>query len=187
MKRKRKSKVFLQELRNLIDALKNMKPGETHVLSINANFGNYQLVIGPQPRRRRPSSRSKQGSKQSEDARAVEINGQIYHLFATPVEVRAHPSKEQILDNLKDTVIMRGVSIHLKDPKGDGMHLKALPNRENGLHAREYINLAGNKGARIIDRVEHDEEISFETYQLIQEDILTSLKKHKDESLESVD
>ncbi|MFH1830176.1 MAG: hypothetical protein ABH871_05315 [Pseudomonadota bacterium] len=178
MKRKKGSKVFLQELCNLIGALKNMKPGETHVLSINANYGNYQLVIGPGAKRQ---------SAQNGDKRPIEINGEIHHLFATPAEVRPHPSKQQIIDNLKDTVIMKAVSIHLKDPMGDGMHLKGSDGNDNGLHAREFINLAGNKGDEIIDKMEHDDDISFKTYQLVQKDILKSLKEHKKESLEAVD
>jgi len=187
MKRKKRSKMFLQELRNLIGALKHMKPGETHVLSINANYGNYQLVIRPKLSKAREGQELRNGDEQEGDARTIEINGEIHHLFATPAELRTHPSKEQIIDNLKDTVIMRGVSIHLKDPKGDGEHLNALTEEENGLHAREYINLAGNKGEDIIDRVESDDEISYETYQLIQKDIIAALKKDQDESIESLD
>jgi len=171
MKRKARSKKFLKELRSLIGALKHMKPGETHILSINANYGHYQLVIGP----------SKNSGKE-EDEHSIEIEGDIHHLFVTPDEVRAQPSKGQMMKNLKDTVIMRGLHVQLKDPKGDGKCVKCSEGY-NGLSAKEYINLAGEAGDDIIDMVEKSDEISLETYRLIQEDILKALKENKRKSL----
>jgi hypothetical protein len=174
MKRKARSKKFLKELRSLIGALKHMKPGETHILSINANYGHYQLVIGPD-----------KNAMSDEDERSIEIEGEIHHLFVTPDEVRAQPSKNQVIDNLKDTVIMRGLHVQLKDPKGDGERLKTLGGF-NGLRAKEYINLAGKAGDDIIERVESSDEISLDTYRLIQEDIIKALKQNKRKSLQGV-
>ena len=160
MKRKARSKKFLKELRSLIGALKHMKPGETHILSINANYGHYQLVIGPE-----------KNGRSDEDERSIEIEGEIHHLFVTPDEVRAQPSKNQVMENLKDTVIMRGLHVELKDPKGDGKNLRPSAGY-NGLRAKEYINLAGKAGDDIIEKVESSDEISLDTYRLIQEDII---------------
>ena len=173
MKRKAKSKTFLKELRSLVSALKKMKPGETHVLSVNANYGHYQIVIGPG-----------EGEKSSGNERPIEIDGEIHHLFITPDEVRPHPSKEQVMDNLKDTVILRGLHVHLMDPMGDGMHLENGAKDDNGLHAKEYINLAGNKGKRIIDEIEKSDEISHDTYRIIQDDVIRALKRNRKKSLQ---
>jgi hypothetical protein len=174
MKRKVRSKKFLKELRTLIGALKHMKPGETHILSINANYGHYQLVIGPE----------KKGDS-DEDERSIEIEGEIHHLFVTPDEVRAQPSKNQVTENLKDTVIMRGLHVQLKDPRGDGKCVKC-PEGYNGLRAKEYINLAGKAGDEIIEKVESSDEISLETYRLVQEDIIKALKENKRKSLQGM-
>ncbi len=172
MKRKARSKKFLKELRSLIGALKHMKPGETHILSIDANYGHYQLVIGPD-----------KNAMSDEDERSIEIEGEIHHLFVTPDEVRAQPSKNQMMENLKDTVIMRGLHVQLKDPKGDGECLKCSEGY-NGLRAKEYINLAGKAGDDIIEKVESSDEISLETYRLVQKDIIKALKKNKRKSLD---
>lgn len=167
MKKRARSKVFLKELRNLVGALKQMKPGETHILSIDANYGRYQLMIGP----------GRDG--ESEDHRPIEIDGEIHHLFMTPEEVRLHPSKRQVKDSMKDTVIMRGLHVHLMDPEGDGDHLARPGNGGCCLKAKEYINLAGKEGERMIDEMEHGDEISQDTYRIIQEDIINTLKRDK--------
>lgn len=156
-------------------ALKNMKPGETHILNVNANYGSYQIMIGPNKR-----------AESDEDERSIEIDGEIHHLFVTPDEVRTHPSKGQVKENLKDTVIMRGLHVHLRDPMGDGKHLANDETGDNGLHAKEYINLAGNAGEEIIENVENDDEISHDTYRIIQDDIIKALKENKRKSLEDV-
>ena len=174
MRRKARSKKFLMELQNLVGALRKMKPGETHVLSVNANYGHYQIMIGP----------GKKGAAK-DDERPIEIDGEIHHLFITPKEVRAHPSKGQMIANLKDTVIMRGLHVHLMDPMGDGQHLSDSGG-DNGLHAKEYINLAGHAGDKIIEKIESSDEISYDTYRIIQADIIKALKENKRKSLEDV-
>ena len=164
--RNQRKRAFIQELRSLIRGLKRMKPGETHVISINANYGHYQLVIGPNRSARLES-------------RPIEINGEIHHLFVSPKAVSAHPSRDQVLDNMKDTVIMRGLSVHLVDPEGDGQHLESSENNQNLMQAREYINLAGQQGEKIIEASRSSDEISLETYRIIQQDILKALKEKK--------
>jgi hypothetical protein len=158
---------FIGELRSLVAKLKRMRPGESHVFSINANYGHYQLVVGPG---------LKAGEKGSGERRPIEINGEIHHLFLTPRSVSAHPSKQQIASNLRDTVIVRGLALHLRDPRGDGKHLTPANGHGNGIHAREYINLAGSSGKRLIEEVEHSDEMSLEAYRIVQQDILHALK-----------
>lgn len=174
MRRKARSKKFLKELQTLVGALKKMKPGETHVLNVNASYGHYQIVIGPGKK-----------SRARGDERPIEIDGEIHHLFVTPEEIRAHPSRGQMMANLRDTVIMRGLHIHLMDPMGDGEHL-SKGEGNNGLHAKEYINLAGDAGEEIIERVEKSDEISFDMYRIVQQDIIKALKENKRKSLEEV-
>jgi hypothetical protein len=174
MKQKAKNRAFLKELQNLVSGLRNMKPGETHILNINANFGRYQLVIGPQ----------------KEDAangdHSIEINGEIDHLFVTPDEVRAQPSRDQVKDNMKGTVIMKGLEIHLHDPNGDGEHLTPFTNGDKNLVPRQCINLAGEKGENLIETLGQSETSSLDAYRIVQEDILKALKQNRKKSLERV-
>ncbi|MBT3181727.1 MAG: hypothetical protein HN337_04365 [Deltaproteobacteria bacterium] len=165
MKKRKAHLPFIDQLRHAIKSLKKMKPGEVHVLSINANYGHYQIVIGPE--------------ESSDHNRSIEINGEIHHLFVTPKNISAQPSKRQVEQNLKNTVIMRNLMIHLRDPKGDGKHLIIMSKNDNGLHPRECINLAGNDGERLMNELEHKSSYSLAAYRIIQKDILSALKKNK--------
>ncbi len=175
MKKRAKPKTFLKELSGLVRALKEMKPDETHILNIDANYGHYQLVIGPHMK----------GASRNGD-RPIEIDGEIHHLFVTPDEIRAYPSKNQVMENLKDTVIMRRLHVHLMDPTGDGEQLDSSPGEENMLEAKEYINLAGKDGERIIERFEKNNAVSQDTYRIIQQDIIKALKSKRRKRVEEV-
>lgn len=173
MKRKRAHERFLDQLKEAIGSLKQMRPGEVHVLSINANYGRYQIVIGPEEER---------GAARRAGGRPIEINGEIHHLFVSPRTVRIHPSRRQVEHNMKDTVIMRDLSIHLVDPRGDGLHLD--DNGKGSLRARECINLAGDEGQRIIEESAHDDHVMMAAYRIVQQDILRALKAKERENTE---
>ena len=174
MKRETKHKEFLRELFEQVSQLKKMKASETHKLSINANYGHYEIKI---------SANSKHGHKGLH--RPIEINGEIHHLFVSPGELRANPSQEQIRANLKDTVIARGLKLHFEDPVGDGEHVSHNGN-SNGMEAREFINLAGERGEKLIWDARHDDHMLLEAYHIIQQDILKALRQHKRKALEYV-
>ena len=172
MKRKQGPKEFIQELRGLVSELRKMKPSETHVISVDANYGHYELTIRPNEK---PRSRH----------RPIEISGEIHHLFLSNGHMMPNPPRQQIMENLKETVIARGLMVHLVDPIGDGEHL-ARDGNGKGLEAREFINLAGSEGEKQIWNARHSEELMMETYHIIQSDIIKALKQHKRRSLEYV-
>ena len=165
----KKKGTFIDELRKAAEELTSMAPDEIHVLSINANYGRYEIVIGAKGNKENPDG----------DERPIEINGEIHHLFLSPRNISAMPSQNQIIDNLKDTVIVRGLSIHIRDPRGDGEHIAHGGNGDNGIHIHEYINLAGSKGKSLIHNAEHDDKMSLAAYHIIQKDILHSLNEKK--------
>lgn len=160
------SESFIQQLRETIRSLKRMRPNEVHVISVDAHYGRYQIVIGPEEQDM-PQRRSHR--------RPIEVNGEIHHLFLSPHAIRIYPSKHQVMHNMKDTVILRDLSVHLRDPDGNGKHLDR--EGENALHPRECINLAGNEGEQLIEQVEHDRQMTMATYRIIQRDILKALKE----------
>ena len=171
MKNLRKNKKFLKELQKVISNLKAFKANAPHTLSINANYGHYQILIEPN------------GDKRSRNS-SIEITGEIHHLFLTPGHLAPNPPREQMKQNLKNTVIARGLHLHLLDPVGDGEHL--APQREgNGIEAREFINLAGEEGEKMIQDACNDRRLSLEAYRIVQQDILKALKQRK-RSLEYV-
>ena len=170
MKRRRREHKFIEELMKALHILGKMKPNEVHVISINANYGRYEIVIGPG---------SKKKTKGGYIRYPIEINGQIHHLFISPHKLRALPSRSQILGNLKDTVIVRDLSVHLRDPWGDGQHLDISEEGHNGIQFNEYINLAGDEGENLVHEAEHSNQLPLKAYRLIQKDILHALKERR--------
>lgn len=166
MKKQRRDGSFVAQLRQGLRSLKFGKRGEMHILNINANYGHYQIVIGPMRRRR---------GAEKLNSHPIEIHGEIHHIFLSPHAVRVHPSKRQMMKNMKDTVIVRDLTVHIHDPKGDGRHISALG--ENDLRAREYINLAGRAGEHLLEEARHSRNFSMATYRIIQTDIISALRE----------
>lgn len=161
MKRKVSHESFVNNLRKKIKSLKKMKEGDVHVFTVNANYGRYKIVVGPAKR---------------DDNCPIEIEGEIHHLFISPENISPNPSKSQVHQNLKHTVIMRNLSVHFNDPSGSGEQLEL--NSDN-IKPREYINLAGKEGEEIIKKANNKDRLSKTAYHIIQKDILHSLEEKK--------
>lgn len=170
MKRRHSHLAFLAQLKQAVSSLNEMKPEEMHVLTVHANYGNYELVIGPEV-----------NEGDGRRHRELEINGEIHHLFISEDEITPNPSNEQIHDKLKDTVIMQDLSVHLKDPDGDGYHAIGSNGSKRGVMPRGMINMAGHKGEELIHEIEENGELDDITYHIIQEDILNALEKRREE------
>jgi len=171
MKRRQSHAAFLAQLKRTVSSLNKMKPEDMHVLTVHANYGNYEIVIGPEM--------GEEGSVGRH--RELEINGEIHHLFISGNTITPNPSHEQIHDKLKDTVIMQDLSVHLKDLKGDGHHAIGSNGSKRGVMPRGMINMAGSRGEELIHEIEENGELDDITYQIIQEDILNALEKRKEE------
>lgn len=171
MRKKKMHASFIEQLRGVVSSLKDMKPNEMHVLTVHANYGNYEIVIGPE--------NNSPDEKMHE--RPVEINGEIHHLFISPDSVSPNPSKQQIHDKLKHTVIMQDLAVHLHDPNGDGEHAVGHDGSRHGVMPRGMINMAGDEGEEILHQMEESGELNDVTYHIIQEDILHALEKKREE------
>ncbi len=171
MKRKQSHATFLEQLKRSIASLKHMKPNDMHVLTVHANYGNYEIVIGPE---------AKQGLGGNHE-RMVEINGEIHHLFISPDSIAPNPSRQQIHDKLKHTVIMQDLAVHLRDSKGDGQHASGHDGSAHGVMPRGMINMAGEEGEELIHKMEESGQLNDITYHIIQDDILHALEKKQEE------
>ena len=171
MKKRRSNACFLEQLKQVVSELKDMKPNEMHVITVHANYGNYELVIGAE-------EHEMSGEQQH---RPVEINGEIHHLFVSPDSISPNPSQEQIHDKLKHTVIMQDLSIHLRDDEGDGEHATGHDGSSQGVMPHGMINMAGEEGEELVHQVEESGKLNDVTYQIIQEDILHALRKKEEE------
>ena len=159
MRRSASHASFVESLKRKMKSLKDMKEGEVHVFTVNANYGRYKIIVGP---------------VQKQDNCPVEIEGEIHHLFVSPEAISPNPSREQIQHNLKHTVIMRDLAVHFNDPSGSG---EQISNNNDSVKPREYINLAGKEGDEIVRHAQENDNLSLAAYHIIQDDILNSLKK----------
>lgn len=157
---------FLKKLVERVKLNPNFPPNEVHVFNVHASYGHYQVIIGPSPKVLQ--------KKRQRLERSVEINGVMHHLFVTKNNVMPHPTHRQIHNNLKGCIIMRDLTLHLKDPNGSGRGL-ASGNKEHAVEFREKINLAGAEGDQVLEKMRTTGKLAKDTYKIVQEDILNAL------------
>jgi len=146
---------FIKKLLKKIAIDEKANPGDAYLINIKGKFGHYQLML----------VKRKDGNGWQ-----IEINGEIHHLFLTPNGLRPLPTKNQIMNNLKDTVILKELHIHLLDQTGNGDLMFVSPDKI--LQAREYINLAGVLGNKLLANARKKKSISLTAYKIVQKDIL---------------
>jgi hypothetical protein len=149
---------FIGTLRHKIRSLKRLGPNDVYVFTVNANYGHYQITVGPMNDHRK---------------REVEIKGEMHHLFVTPHSIAPNPAKKQVNCTMRNTVVMRNLEVHLVDPEGDGKHLST---KSSDARPREYINLAGKNGELLMRNLESGTRLQKAIYGIIQKDILNSLE-----------
>lgn len=143
-------------------SLHRLKPKEMTIFNVMGNFGNYQITIG-----------AEEGKNHT---RPIEINGKIHHLFVTRDHIEPIPTATEVKNNLKGTIIMNDVTVHLFDKNGEGKKVVIERSERDGAHAREQINLAGDEGNKIMHESEATGKLANETYHIVQEDILRSMR-----------
>ncbi len=157
-------KSFQEQLKHLIRDLNHLKKGDVHVISVHSRHGHYQIMI------------SEKNNSSDNMHPAIQINGELYHLIISPKhDISLMPDDYQINDNLKDTLIVKQLTINMTDMDGSGCHVDT----DSDLHAKDYVNLAGREGELFLDNMDHDTHFLHQTYALIQADILESLTKKR--------
>lgn len=170
--KKAMSRPFIRRIIELENLKKSMAPKEIHVFNINGNYGHYQLEIGPEYTEHQCKS-----MHLKPHSRPLMINGEIHHLFMTKNALTPTPTHEEVNRNLRGTVIMKDLKIHIFDNDGMGESVKIEKMEENGVSPRELINLAGERGSEMMHDYKSTGKLAKETYKLIQQDILRSLEQ----------
>jgi hypothetical protein len=152
---------FIYRLTREHKDIKRLKPHEILIFNVSGTYGNYQVKIGP---------------KDGEGSRPIEINGMVHHLFINERHVEPVPTQDEIKNNLKGTVIMNEVSIHMIDSKGEGKSIVLSRQKAYSARARKFINLAGENGDKMIFDFESNHQLVDETYRIVQEDILKNIR-----------
>lgn len=163
---------FIRRVIELEHLKKHMAPMEIHVFNINGNYGHYQIEIGPEY-----SAAECESMHLKPHTRPLMINGEIHHLFMTRNALTPTPTHEEVNRNLRGTVIMKNLKIHILDNDGTGESVKIEKMEEDGVNARECINLAGERGSEMMKDYKSTGRLAKETYKLIQQDILHSLEQ----------
>ncbi len=162
-----KGRCFLKVLMAYDPSLKKMRPKEIRVFNVNANYGTYQVKVGPEH-----SPLTCRQLRTRPHSRPIEIHGELHHLFIeNGSHVSAMPSHGAIDSNLKGTVIIKGLTVHLRDEQGNGAEIADAPSTLHAVEARERINLAGETGEKAVLTLEQSGKLAKETYRIIQSDI----------------
>lgn len=174
---KRKKSAELGFVRKLINHnldLKRLHPNEIYIFNVFANRGNYQIMVGPEY-----SAEECEAMKIEPHSRRIEINGTVHNLFLNPNHISAEPKQEDVRRNLRGSMIVKDLAIHIVDNNGTGTGIVIEKIHSHELVLRDKINLAGEKGEEMLSKYLSTGKLIMETYKIIQEDILNSLKPHK--------
>ncbi len=165
---------FLARLRRVLPALRSLSSQDSTSFMVNAQYGQYQITIGPeysatQCRKRHIPLHS----------RPIKIEGEIDHLFLEPNQVTPLPSREQVNNQLRTSVVINGVRVHIFDVTGDGTPFRPDPGTQAKVEIRQTINLAGAEGEDRLVNYQRSGVLARETYRIIQEDILRLFRQHR--------
>lgn len=163
---------FWSRLRRAIPSLKRLKPTDHKVIEIAANFGKYSVVIGAEY----PDAECRRRALPLQ-TRPLEIHGTIDHLFVEDNHIGPFPTKTAVDHQLRATVIINGVAVHLYDVQGDGVTTVSATLPRATVEIAQTINLAGRDGEMRLQSLNHSGLLSRATYQIIQDDILKVLRQ----------
>lgn len=171
---KKKDLNFINKLIKHCIQLKKLKPRQVCIFNVFTKHGNYQVYIGPEC----VGTECKKMHVKPH-SRKLEINGSMYHLFVNPKHISADPQQEDLRSNLRGSVIMRDIAIHIVDQDGSGAHIQIEDVQSSSMIEEGHkINLAGEKGDHMLERFRSSGKLMKETYKIIQEDILEAIKEN---------
>lgn len=164
-------KSFINKLIKYCVELRQMKPRYMYIFNVFANYGSYQIIVGPEY-----TDEECRKFHLAPHTRKITVNGSMYHLFISPTKIAALPDQEDVKRNLKGSVIMKKIFIHIVDRDGNGSATSIDKNDRSEIYAKQRINLAGVDGIELLKKHRITGRLFNETYKIIQEDILNALK-----------
>lgn len=171
---KRSKMSFIKGLLQGCIDLRRLKPNQIYVFNVIADHGSYQIIVGPEYS---PEQCKKLELKPR--SRKIEINGIVHNLFVNPRHISPNPKEEDLRYNLKGSVIMKQMMIHIVDSDGCGTSVKIKSEHRSGFRVGQTINLAGARGEEMLNKYMKNGRLLRETYKIIQSDILEALKALK--------
>ena len=165
---------FIKQLVKYCMELKEMKPRNIYIFNVIADYGSYQIIVGPEY-----TDKECKKLHLKPHSRKLTVNGKLHHLFVNPKRIAPVPNQEDIRSNLKGSIIMKKIIIHIVDRNGDGRSILLDRFDRSMVRAKQRINLAGMDGVNLLQKFNTTGRLVRETYKIIQEDILKALKSHR--------
>jgi len=176
MEKKRKASTekidFMKKLIEMCMAAKGLRPNEIYIFNVFAKHGCYQIMIGPEYPARQCKERHL-----APHSRRLEINGSLYNLFVSPKEISATPKHEDVKMNLRGSVIMKNVLIHIVEKSGDGAEVEIRHHEMKNIQVRRRLKFINHEGEDLVKKHKASGQLAKETYRIIREDILSALTK----------
>jgi len=163
---------FIKKIIKHCKRLRELNPDEVFIFNIIACHGSYQIKVGPEYSK---NECKKLGLKAH--SRPVEINGTMHNLFIHSNNISPTPNHEAAKNNYKGSIIMKDVNIRIIDKQGKATKVKVEKCDRDGVWARRCINLAGDRGDKIMNKLTNSGKLIIETYLIVQDDILRAIEK----------
>lgn len=141
---------------------------------MDANFGHYQMHIGPEY-----SIAECRRQHMPLHSRPIDIAARIDHLYVEPHRITPMPTREVIDHHLKATVIIHDVTVQIFDADGDGEMIRIEPQTCGTISIKHTTNLAGDEGMERLNTLRDSGKLAQETYRIIQDDVLRLLRHHQ--------
>ena len=159
-----KEKAFVEELVKRQSEGHEIGQRDVMVFNVNGEFGHYSVKIGPETTSR------KNGRKCVK--RAIEIDGEVHHLFITKGHASPFPEEDEVNHNMKHTLIVKGIRVHFTSLDCGRAKLKIETEKRSSFVPSEKINLAGEEGDKMMELLDKSSDIIHETMMIVKEDIL---------------
>lgn len=162
---------FFTRLRKVAPKVNHLAAKETIQLTVRGTYGTYELAIGPEY----SYTECKQANMRLH-SRPMTLRGNLAHLFLADEKILPHPPRQHVANRMKATVIIRDVAVNIQDGDGDGTLMHHEPMSPEAIQIQQAINLAGERGLSNLSLAQQDGTLTQAAYQIIQDDIIASLR-----------
>ncbi|GEM_PF-4927672 len=175
------NRTFFAKLRKLLPGLQRLQSHESTTVQVNALYGQYRLTIGAEYSG--PECDHRQLPPHS---RPIDVNGAIDHLYIENHAVTALPSRSAIDQQMKATMILHGLTVSVHDPDGSGRTVSIEPNQVAPIRCTQILPLDDCADERVYKKLLESGQLTKQTYQIIQEDILRMLRQNNSQTRDRV-
>lgn len=169
-----RARSFLVRLRQVVPALRDLAARESQVVTVEALYGRYRLVVGPEYTAQECRQRGL-----PRHSRPIEVAATLDHLIVDGERVSAVPEQPTVDRHLQGTVVIHGVTVHVYDLEGKGKSVACDRAPSHGIEFAEVINLGGDGATAAVEALRTSGRLTHEAYRIIQADLLRALREQR--------